>query len=381
MFPRNYADAVPAAGIRKTGYGSVAQCLICDDEYRGPDSQTLYRHRWLGEPGQRLHTPGIYNPDPPPNVAFGMRTPGQNSSTWECVHTEPVNTTQPYLKYMDKQEARYLRSKHKLGAVPDGVAEIPDELLKTGFGINTKFGESVGDIVQKTHQSIPLNKTLQTGYQTTRNYDWTNTGINPNIYTFGIQGESQIDHVTEIMNYDDSTKIVPTAVDRADHNAIVPDPDPVDPRPRTIMRTMVSTQIKDSRDPSERPPAGLSTRASEFTIGDTFAGMGAMDSHDPDYRPMPRDYRPEDDMVHGVPTKPNPFPNPLRGPGKYINLGLSDEDFLLLRDRAHIIPVMVQALCLSEEEANNMFDNVAQRCGRQKISVSEFYDYYRTLTH
>ena len=381
MFPRNFADPVPPAGIRKTGYGSVAQCLICDDEYRGPESQTLFRHRWLGEPGQRLHTPGIYNPDPPPNVAFGMRTPGQNSSTWECVHTEPVNATTPYTTYLDKTESRYLRSKHKLGQVPDGVAEIPDELMKRGFGINTKYGETVGDVVQRTNQGLPTNPTLQTSYQTTRNYDWSRTGINPTTYTFGITGESQIDHVTEVMNYDKNTKIVPTAVDRADHNTIVPDPDPVNPRPRTIMRTMTANQINDTRDPSERPPAGISTRPGEFTIGDTFAGMGIMDSKDPDYQPMPRDYRPEDYMVHGVPTKPNPFPNPLRGPGKYINLGLSDEDFLLLRDKAHIVPVMVKALALSEEEATNMFEAVAQRNGRNKISVSEFYDYFKTLTH
>ena len=147
---------------------------------------------------------------------------------------------------------------------------------------------------------------------------------------------------------------------------------------------MVSSQLKDMRDPSERPPAGLSTRASEFTIGDTFAGMGAMDSFDRDWdlaKTKTRDYHPEDDMVHGVPTKPNPFPNPLRGPGKYINLGLSDEDFLLLRDRAHVVPVMVNALCLSQDEADKMFDAVSSRLNRDKISISEFYDYYRTLSN
>lgn len=381
MFPRNYASKVPPAGIKTHGGDSVKDCLTCDDEYHGPDTQTLYRHRWLGDPGQRLHTPGIYNPDPPANISFGIRTPGQNSTTCECVHTEPVNTTQSYLKYMDKQEEGYLRSKHKLGHVPDGVAQIPDELMKKGFGISTKFGESAGDIIQKTNQGLPSDITLQTGYQTNRHYNWNRTGINPITYTFGIKGESEIDHVTAVMNYDSSTKIVPTAVDRADHNEIVPDPDPIDPRPRTIMRTMVSSQLKDMRDPSERPPAGVSTRASEFTIGDTFAGMGTMDSYDPDYHPMPRDYHPEDDMVHGVPTKPNPFPNPLRGPGKYINLGLSDEDFLLLRDRAHVVPVMVQALCLSQEEADKMFDTVSSRLNRDKISISEFYDYYRTLSN
>ncbi|KAK8893890.1 hypothetical protein M9Y10_022319 [Tritrichomonas musculus] len=384
MFPRNYAAAVPPAGIKTHGGDSVKQCMISDDEFHGPDSQILFRNRRLGDPGQRLHTPGIFNPDPPANIAFGIRTPGQNSSTNECVHCEPVNTTDSYLKYLDKTESRYLRSKHKLGQVPDGVAQIPPELMTKGFGVSTKFGESAGDIIQKTNQGLSNNETLQTGYQTRRNYNWNGTGINPVTYTFGITGESQIDHLTEIMDYDKSTKIVPVAVERADNNAIVPDPDPINPIPRTTMRTMVSSQILGKRDPSERPPAGLCTRSSEFTIGDTFAGMGAMDSFDRDWdlaKTRTRDYHPEDDMVHGVPTKPNPFPNPLHGPGKYINLGLSDEDFLLLRDKKHVVPVMVQALALTDDEASGMFDAISSRLGREKISISEFYDYYRTTQH
>ena len=72
MFPRNYASKVPPAGIKTHGGDSVKDCLNCDDEYHGPDTQTLFRHRWLGDPGQRLHTPGIYNPDPPSNIAFGI---------------------------------------------------------------------------------------------------------------------------------------------------------------------------------------------------------------------------------------------------------------------------------------------------------------------
>lgn len=384
MFPRNYAAAVPPAGIKTHGGDTVKQCMVSDDNFYGPESQILFRNRRLGEPGQRLHTPGIYNPDPPSNIAFGMRTPGQNSSTNECVHCEPTNTTDSYLKYLDKTESRYLRSKHKLGQVPDGVAEIPPELMKKGFGISTKFGESAGDIIQKTNQGLSSNETLQTGYQSRRNYNWKNTGINPITYTFGITGESQIDHVTEIMDYDSSTKIIPMAVERADNNAIVPDPDPVNPGPRMTMRTMVSSQILGKRDPSEMPPAGLCTRSSEFTIGDTFAGMGAMDSFDRDWdlaKTRTRDYHPEDDIVHGVPTKPNPFPNPLHGPGKYINLGLSDEDFLLLRDKNHVVPIMVQALALTQDEASGIFDLLSSRFGREKISISEFYDYYRTTQH
>ena len=53
MFPRNYASKVPPAGIKTHGGESVKDCLTCDDEYHGPDTQTLYRHRWLGDPGQR----------------------------------------------------------------------------------------------------------------------------------------------------------------------------------------------------------------------------------------------------------------------------------------------------------------------------------------
>lgn len=384
MFPRNYAAAVPPAGIKTKSGEGIKECFNGKDEFEGTDTQWRYRHRRLGEPGQRLHTPGILNQDPDANIAFGMRTPGQNSSTNECVHIEPQNVTNPYLKYLDKTESRYLRSKHKLGQVPDGVAEIPDELMNKGFGISTKFGESAGAVIQQTHQSTPDNVTLQTGYQTRRNYNWENSGINPVTYTFGIQGESEIDHVTAIMNYDNSTKVIPMAVERADNNAIVPDPDPINPLPRTRMRTMISTQVLDKRDPSEMPPAGVVTKTSEFTIGDTFAGMGAMDSFDRDWdisKTKTRDYHPEDDIVHGVPTKPNPFPNPLRGPGKYINLGLSDEDFLLLRDKKHVVPVMVQALALTEDEATAMFDSVASMNRRDKISISEFYEYYRTSQH
>lgn len=382
MFPRNYAAAVPPAGMKTKSGESIKGCMVSDDEFHGSESQRLFRHRRLGEPGQRLHTPGIYNPDPPSNIAFGARTPGQNSSTNECVHTEPEKVTDPYLKYLDKTESRYLRSKHKLGQVPDGVAEIPPELMKKGFGVSTRFGESAGEVIQNTHQSIPDNVTLRTGYQTRRNYNWANTGINPVTYTFGIQGESEIDHVTAIMNYDSTTRIIPTAVERAANNAILPDP--IIPQPRSTMRTMTSSQVLNKRDPSEMPPAGIVTRNSEFTIRDTFAGMGAMDSFDRDWdlaKTRTRDFHPEDDIVHGVPTKPNPFPNPLRGPGKYINLGLSDEDFLLLRDKQHIVPVMVQALALSQQEADDMFDAVASMNGRDKISISEFYDYFRSSQH
>ncbi|OHT15351.1 hypothetical protein TRFO_42561 [Tritrichomonas foetus] len=352
--------------------------MKCDDEFHGTQFQSLYRNRKLGEPGHRLHTPGIIDPDPADNLAFGMKTPGQNSSTFECMHCEPTNATEPYKQMLDNQESRYHRSKQKLGHVPDGVAKIPPELMERGFGVSTRFSECAGDIIQKSNQGLSSNEKLQTSYQTNRHYNWR---INPTTHTFGISGESQIDHVTAVMNYDLSSKVIPAAVERATHNCIVPDPDPVDPRPRTIMRTMISSQILGKQDPAERPPAGIVTKSPEFTIGDTIAGMGAMNAFDRDYEVMPRDYHHEDEVVHGLPTKPNPFPNPLRGPGKYINLGLSDEDFLALRDKEHVIPVMVQALALTEEEATNMYLVVSSRLRRPKISISEFYDYFRTTQH
>jgi hypothetical protein len=144
---------------------------------------------------------------------------------------------------------------------------------------------------------------------------------------------------------------------------------------------MRADQLRDRRDPVDRPPAGIGTRANEFTIGDTFAGEGLCDSRDADYRGSPRSYNRADDVRHGVRTPPNPFPNPLRGPGKYSRLGLSDEDFMKLRDRAHLVPIMVVALALTEDEAGEIFDHLAARYRRNVVSVSEFHEEFKALAY
>lgn len=377
MFPRDYTSAVPPAGIKTKSGESAAKCFRIDDTYRGTDTQMLYRNHKLGDPGSRLHTPGFIDPDPPSNISFGKPTDDRNYSTSDCLHIDPTNVSDPYKTYLDAQEKQYHRSKHKLGQVPDGVAEIPLGLLKTGFGISTKFGESVGAIVQGTHTDVPNDERLHTGYQTHRDYNWDSARINPVTHTFGDKCSGNIDHLNELMNYDDQTHVIPTAVERAEKNAIVRDPDPINPAPGIRARTMRAHEVLQKRDPAERAPAGLCTQASEFTIGDTISEMGCMDSIDPDYHPTMRDYNPADDISHGVPTKPNPFPNPLRGPGKYANLGLSDEDFLKLRDKKHIVPIMVQALALTEQEASDIFDSVANREHRNLVSVSEFHQAFK----
>jgi hypothetical protein len=144
---------------------------------------------------------------------------------------------------------------------------------------------------------------------------------------------------------------------------------------------MRADQLRDTRDVSERPPAGIGPRSGEFSIGDTFAGMGLMDSVDVDYRSRPRQFSRADDMRHGIRTPPNPFPNPLHGPGKYSQLGLTDEEFMKLRDRRHVVPVMVTALALGEAEAGEIFDTVARREGRPVISVAEFHEEFKRMTY
>jgi hypothetical protein len=351
------------------------------DEYSGPDVQVPYRNHKLGDAGAPLHQPGIIPPPVPSNIAFGKATEPKNGSVFDLTHPEPEHATQGSEKVLDVSESQYHRSKHKLGAVPDGVAVIPPALMSRGFGINTRLGEGVGAVVQGTLMDIPLNPTLGIGYQTSRDYDWHSARVNPVTHTFGIKGTSRIDHVTAIMNYDKSTSIVDTAVDRATFNCILPDPSPLNPAPSITAHTMRHDRLRDIRDPSERPPAGIATLAREFTIGDTFAGEGLITSKDADYQPTPRNYNPADEIRHGIRTTPNPFPNPLCGPGKYSKLGLSDEDFMKLRDKAHIVPIMVIALALSKEEAGEIFDTLAARYNRNVISVSEFHEEFKRLSY
>lgn len=252
--------------------------------------------------------------------------------------------------------------------------------MRTGFGISTRFGESAGAVVQDTLQDEPLDPTRKAGYQTNRNYTWDR--VNPVTHSFGIVGvNGNVDHLTEVMSYDNSTKIVGTAVDRYENGAILPDPNPLTMKQDLQAHTMRADQLRVKRDPASRPPAGISTNPGDFSIGDTFAGMGCMDSFDNDYSAKAHEYNPAIEITHGIPTKPNPFPNPLAGAGRYINLGLRDEDFLKLRDKQHVVPVMVAALALTEEEADAIFDAVAQREHRNMISVSEFHEEFRNQQH
>jgi hypothetical protein len=69
------------------------------------------------------------------------------------------------------------------------------------------------------------------------------------------------------------------------------------------------------------------------------------------------------------------------GPGKYSSLGLTDEDFLKLRPRAQVIPVMVTALALPEQEAGKIFDAVARNEGRNEISVAEFHNEFKRISY
>jgi len=136
-------------------------------------------------------------------------------------------------------------------------------------------------------------------------------------HTFGVVGSSQPDHIHEMLHEIHSKPIVPVAVDRADHNAILQDPSPLDPTPGLFAHTQRADQIRKKIDPADLPPAGLVTKTSEFTIGDTIAEMGCMDAHDVDYQEELKQAKLTyaaipDDIVFGVPTKPNPFPNPLK---------------------------------------------------------------------
>jgi hypothetical protein len=350
------------------------------DQYSGSDSQWPYRNHKLGAAGEPIHVPGVINPPPASNIAFGKPTDPKNYSAQDCCTIEPQHPSYSYDTLVNTAESGYHRSKKKLGAVPDGVAVIPESLLDRGFGIGTRSGESVGAIVQRTLCDTPLDARLKAAYQTQRNYNWKSPGINPITHTFGVPGGLKIDHVTGIMNYDHSSRVVETAVDRAVHNRILPDPDPLDPKPSIIAHTKRADQLTITRDPSELPPAGLATRSDDFTIGDTFGTMGLMTSVDADYDPRPKTFNIADHITHGIKTPPNPFPNPLFGPGRYAQLGLTDEDFLKLRDRQHVIPIMVLALALSETEARDIFDAVAGRLGRDLISVAEFHDEFKRLT-
>jgi hypothetical protein len=335
----------------------------------------------LGEAGKSLHVPGVIHPPVASNLAFGDKTAPKNYSAGDCFHCDPDHESAGYAKMVETSESGYHRSKQKLGQVPDGVAVIPQSLLNRGFGVSTHFGETAGEVVQGTLCDVPRNPTLAIGYQTRRNYDWHSARINPISHTFGDPGDLNIDHLTTVMNWDKSTNIVDTAVDRAVHDVILPDPSPLDPQPSIVAHTMRADQLRDVRDPSERPPAGLVPRAGEFHIGDTFMGIGLMDAADVDYTTKPREYNQADEITHGIRTTPNPFPNPLRGPGRYANLGLTDEEFIRLRDKLHIIPVMVTALALSEEEAGDIFDAVASRERRTLISVAEFHDEFKRRTY
>jgi hypothetical protein len=377
MFPVRFAAPVPRAGIKTSTGESVAQCMISDSEFRGPDAQVLYRSHRLGDPGLRLHPPGVFIPDPPANLSFGIHTPEHSATATECLHFDPPFTSAGYEQLRATQESTYHRHKQRLGQVPAPTSDIPPDLLRRGFGMSTRFGESVGAIVQQTHQSVPDDVTLRPGYQTNRNYDWHRSGINPLIHTFGRKGSGNIDRVAEVFAPNDETHIVATAVDRVGHGALVRDPDPIDPKPRLLARTMVASQLVPRTDPAALPPAGLGGQVSEFTVGDTITGMGTMEAFDRDYEATPKGYNPADELRHGLPTKPNPFPTPLRGPGKYAHLRLADEEFLLLRDKDHIVPVMVQALGLTEEEATRIFDRVAEDMQRPNISVAEFYHAFR----
>jgi hypothetical protein len=377
MFPRHFTDPVPPAGIKTQSGAGAAGCFLWSQDYDGGDTQVRYRSHKLGEAGERLHTPGILNREIPHTIVFGAKSGEKNGSVGGLLHEEPKHDTQARQALLNASEAEYQRSKQRLGQTPVGVADIPGALKTRGFGIETRMGETVGEVVQRSRCDVPRDPRMHTGYQTRRNYDWNRSGLDPVTHTFGIKGESGMDHVTRELNYGNDTSIVVTAVDRADHNAILPDPDPLDPVPGIVQHTMRADQLRDLAEPSSRAPAGVVTRTSEFTIGDTFAGMGLMTSVDVEHTTKPRGISAADDIVHGIRTMPNPFPNPLRGPGKYVNLGLSDEDFMKLRDRFHILPVMVEALGLSEEEATEIYDQVARDQGRDLISVLEFHEEFK----
>ena len=379
MYPRNFAASVPAAGFTnstKDEQDSAAACLTSSDEFEGPAVQASFRNQRFGPPGLPLHVPGVNDP-PPPNISFGVSTGESNYSTKDCLTMEPTLVSKPYIRFLDSQEANYARSKDKVGQVPDHGIIIPESLRKTGFGVSTRFSESAASVIQNTKQSIPRDPAFRPGYQKNRDYRWGR--INPVTHTFGVTGSVQPDHLNGLFHNIGSQRIVPVAVDRAIHNTYLPDPSVLDPQPGLFAHTLRADQARPHPDPSDLPPAGVSTKNSEFSIGDTISEMGCMDAFDADYDAKVKPPSNIPDIVFGVPTKPNPFPNPLKGAGRYSNLGLSDEDFLKLRDKEHIINIMEKALALSEEESNKIFDSVAQRCGRNEISCAEFHQEYKKM--
>jgi len=379
MHPKRYVEGVKPAGIStKTGEKAI-DCFKSNTDYKGGDVQLAYRSHKLGNPGERMHVPGIVGPQVDNNLVFGIKTGSKNCSTAECIKAEPEHVSQSYKHFIEESESTYESYKKPVGKTPQGQTEIPEKLMKNGFGVSTRFSESAGTVIQNTKQDILQDPRVQTSYQAKRNYDWKT--INPNSHTFGIKSEGNIDHVNEVFRSENEQHITAIAVDRAKNSAIVPDPDPVNPRPRTTMRTMGGKQVRNTRDPAELPPAGLPTTSIEFCVGDTITGLGLMDSFSVDRSTENKQWTMADDMVHGIKTKPNPFPNPLRGNGKYSSLGLSEEDFLLLRSKGQILPIMTRALGISDEKAIEIFDTVSQRVNRQKISVSEFHQQYKLDLH
>jgi hypothetical protein len=350
------------------------------DEFSDPDCQVAYRSHKLGEAGAPLHQTSIINPSVAGNIGFGIPTMPKNYLVADCLRFEPDHASAGCDTLFNASESQYHRTKHKLGQVPDGVAVVPERVLDRGFGISTWFGETLGAIVQGTHTDVPANPRVAMQYQANRNYDWQSARLNPATHTFGDRNEPRVDHVTGLMRWDNSSAIIETAIDRVNHSAVLPDPNPLNPGPSIAAHRMHSDQLRNVRDPSERAPAGFVPGGGEFHIGDTFAGIGLMDSHDADYRARPRQFSRADEIAHGIPTPPNPFPNPLYGPGKHSHLGLNDEEFIKIRDRAHIVPVMTTALALIQQEVEGIYERVAGREGRDLISVAEFHDEFKRMT-
>ena len=373
MINRNITKGIKPAGISTKDGEHIDLCFKPEPKYSGSETQNLYRNHKLGAPGEKTKTPGVYDTINS-NAVFGIKTKEKNGSTGESMKSDLEHSSKSYQHYLEEQESTYQRSKQPVGHSIKTNFKVPTEIEKVGFGKLTKFSESSGTVIQNSDQDVLTNPRAQTAYQTKRNYNWKD--INPNSFSFGVKSEGNIDHVHEVLKFDESSSIVPLAVDRAKNFAIVPDPDPVDPRPRTTMRKMGGKQVKNFQDPSELPPAGLPTTSLDFSVGDTICGLGLMDSKAMDDKNN-KEWNPKFEQVHGIPTKPNPFPNPLKGNGRYSSLGLSEEDFMELRPKNQILTIMKNALQLNDEQIIQIFNIISNREKRNKISVSEFYDYYK----
>jgi len=362
MYSKTFSKSIRPAGIETKAGEHIDHCLNAESDFNGPEVQRLYRNRLLGPPGEKLRPPGIIDEPLPQNMVFGIETKAKNGTSVDCIKSEPTYQSPAYQRFLTIQDPSLRKTKEASSSVC--------------FGKPSEFSETMGDVVHQTHQDIPKNSKYEPGRQVSRSYVWSTSRINPVTHTFGIKSEGNVDHLSQTINsFGNNDGIVPLAVDRLKHNATVPDPDPLKPKERIILKTKKGIEVKSLRDPIDLPPAGKTSLIPPMSVGDTFQSMGLMDSIGPECS-KPKEWNPAYDKVHGIKTRIDRFPDPFKGPGRYASIGLSENDFIELREKSKLVPVMVRAFGISEDEATSVFNSAAAKLKRDRISVAEYHQEY-----